>query len=93
MKKESKIKEFAEKFKELQKLANESDISLIAIARDGETGESPQTVVGMRSDVLAMLYGVYMGLSDNDTSKAREMMYLTLLLGDSGAVEVTNPKE
>ncbi len=93
MTKESKIKEFAKKFEELKELANENDISLIAIARDDKTGASPQTIVGMRSDVLAMLYGVYMGLSDNDASKARELIYMTLLLGESGAVEVTSSEE
>lgn len=92
MTKESKIEEFAKKFGELRELANENNISLIAIARDDETGASPQTIVGMRNDVLAMLYGVYMGLSDNDTSKAREMIYMTLLLGESGAVEVVDAK-
>lgn len=91
--KESKIEEFAKKFEELKELANEANISLIAIARDDETGISPQTIVGMRSDVLAMLYGVYMGLSDNDASKARELIYLTLLLGESGAVEIADPEK
>ena len=93
MKKESKIKEFAEKFEELGELAKESGISLIAIARDDKTGASPQVVVGLRSDVLAMIYGVYMGLANNDASKAREMICMTLLLSDSGAVKVSDTKK
>ena len=93
MKDKSKIKEIGEKIRELRKFADENNISLIAIARDDESGESPQAVVGRTTDLLAMLYGVFIGIAENDVEKAKMLMHFMLVMVDSNAVTISEAKK